>query len=542
MQFNERNIKLLSELQPELWKNFNTPSKLTFPDVNIGFGQNENNVVDNVVIKIGEMIYVDSKGADAEQFMSLVNPKMHTVIVLGLGLGYHVEKFIETYPDKKIIVIEPDKRILSHAMHLKDFESIFKHATLWVDEEIDLVRMKIYEMITHPLARGIQVIPYISLYPNYAGDFFKGMQKMMTDWAVSVNTKRTLVDKWYTNRFANIKKPAASAKVFIDKYKDIPAILVGAGPSLQSQLETLKSLQNKAVIIAASTAVEILNSHGIKPTFAIAIDQDPITSGGLHENLDSDVPLLFDGQVAQNSLSYKGPKYRFCLNVNRYDPIVVPDIPVLESGPSVANVALDFLHKAGCSPILIVGMDLSYTNNKLYCDGTQFNQDVPQTGLMLTNNKGESCSTEPSFLSMKHWFEEYAKRSKPDVYNCTERGLIIDNIPNADLNDMVKDFTKEYDFNVEEPVDTIDYESINKNLITELQDMKSAIKTGQVNQYKSWVLVEEFVQSLIYLEEIRCEDRIKNGMDKGESINIFQNNRQEVISKAIDDLINLLNC
>jgi hypothetical protein len=411
-----------------------------------------------------------------------------------------------------------------------------------MDEPVSLVLSRIYEMITHPLARGIMLMPfYAGVYQDYFNELIAGMKKMMNDCAVMVNTKRCLVDKWYTNRFANARKPSLNGKSLIDAHKGLPGIVVGAGPSLVGQIEKLRELQGKVVMIAASTAMEILHTHGIKPTYAIAIDQDPITSGGLHEKLDSDVPLIFDGQIAQNSLEYKGPKIQMRLNVNQY---VIADLPVFESGPSVANVSVDVLHKMGCSPIILVGMDLSYTDNKLYCNGTQFNQDMIGNNFMkITNNKGEECYTEPSFISMRNWFEEYVNRVKPEVYNCTVRGLDIKGYPNKSLDDFT--FDKNVIVPEFEPLDIGNVESLNSEMTKELLEAKEFIETNKLvkpefQKFKSWILVDEYTQSNIYLAEIRSEARIRDGMDIKESVKIFQEKRIELILEAINRLLELL--
>jgi hypothetical protein len=537
----ERNLKLASEYQVELYKKFQTPdSVLSFPE-QILFGVNENQVVDNVIIKVDEKMMAIGTN-DNETWLQNINASLHTIIVFGLGMGGHIEALIKRYPDKKVIAIEPDKRVLYHAMQIRDFEFIFRNCTVWMDEPADLIRSKIYEMITHPLARGIMLIPFYSaVYQSYFNELTEYMKKVMNDWAVMINTKRCLVDKWYENRFANAKRPSYHGKALIDAHKGMPGIIVGAGPSLKGQLAKLKEIQGKCVMIAASTAVEILHNNGIRPTYAAAIDQDPVTSGGLHEHLDSDVPLIFDGQVAQNSLNYKGPKIQMQLNVNRY---VTTDLPVFESGPSITNVVLDMLHKMGCDPILIVGMDMSYTDNKLYCDGTQFNQDIRETNMLqMQNNKGEMCYTEPSFISMRNWFEEYVARVKPNVFNCTERGLVIKGIPNRSLDEFT--FDREVVMPEFELVDIACVEKINAEMKAELTEIKAFIEANKTlnpafQKYKSWVLIDEYVQAMVYLEEIRSEARIKKGMEPKESAKIFYEKRIETILGAVNKLLELL--
>jgi len=529
-------MKILSEYMPETYKKMQSPeTTLTFAE-QVMFGVNENQVVDNVIVNLdGKMMAVGAP--DSESWLTNVNPDMHTIIVYGLGMGYHIESLIKKYPDKKIIVIEPDKRLFYNAVQIRDFEFIIKNCTILLDEPVELVKAKIYELITHPLARGIMLLPYYGgVYQEYFNVLIDGLKRIMNDWAVMVNTKKCLVDKWYTNRIINARKPSYDGKALIDAHKGLPGIVVGAGPSLQTQLEKLREIQGKAVMIAASTAMEILHSHGIRPTYAIAIDQDPVTSGGLHENLDSDVPLIYDTQIAQNSLNYIGPKIQIQLNVNRY---TTHELPIFESGPSVANVALDVLYKMGCSPILLVGMDLSYTDNKLYCGGTKFNQDIKETNMLqMVNNKGETCFTEPSFVSMRNWYEEYVNRVKPEVFNCTERGLTINAIPNRPLDEFA------FDKDVVMPEFTLLDGAKDDDYKTELLEIKEFIeKNKAVNpafqKYKAWILVDEYVQSDIYTAEIRSEGRIKRGMDIKESIKIYQEQRISLILVAIDKLLAL---
>jgi len=531
----ERNLKLAAEFQPELFKKMqSSESALTFTE-QVMFGLNESQVVDNLVIKSDDkMLTVGTTDNDA--WLQNINAELYTIIVYGLGLGYHIESLIKKYPNKKIIVIEPDKKLFYNAIQIHDFEFIIKNCTIWLDEPTDLIKAKIHELITHPLARGIMLLPFfVNVYQDYFNTLIDGVKRLINDWAVMVNTKKCLVDKWYTNRIINARKPSYNGKALINAHKDLPGIVVGAGPSLETQIEKLREIQGKVVMIAASTAMEILHSHGIKPTYAIAIDQDPVTSGGLHENLDSDVPLIFDTQIAQNSLNYKGKKIQIQLNVNRYTTV---ELPILESGPSVANVAMDALYKMGCKPILLVGMDLSYTDNKLYCNGTKFNQEITETNLLqMTNNKGETCFTEPSFVSMRNWYEEYANRVKLEAYNCTERGLVINAIPNRTLDEFT--FDKDIVIPEFELMDGAkdDYKS-------ELTEIKEFVeKNRSVNpafqKYKAWNLVDEYVQSDIYIAEIRSEGRIRRGMDTKESVRMFQEQRISLILAAIDKLLSL---
>lgn len=534
-----------------------------FPNINVGFGMNENQIADNVVINVDEKLYIAGKKEEAKIWVDNISTTTHTFIVFGLGMGWHIEMLIDKFPESKIFVIEPDKRVLAHAMHLRDMEKVLKHATIWLDESIPMVKGKIHELLTQPLARGVVTIPFYSaVYTEYSSTLYAEVQKMMNDWAVMLNTKRSLVSRWYGNRIKNLQAESVNLASLIGKFKGVPGIIVGAGASLEGQLEKLKSLQGKAVIIAASTAAEILKTHGIKPTFMVAIDQDPVTSGALHENMDGDTPLIWDGQIAQNSLKYKGKKFQMLLNVNRFTNMVLPGLPVIESGPSVANVAMDLLYKFGCDPILIMGLDMSYTKGKLYCDGTKFNKEIKldERMLKIKGVDGEECYTEPSFLAMRNWYEEYINRVKPPVFNCTAKGIPIVGAQNKSLNDDFDDFKFSVDYNLDKMIDDAYYkprtkepnymdlsnvQKINSEIINELDAIKETLEktktiTPQLSKTRAWFVLDEFISTLAYLNEIRLEYKISQGKDKAEVIKEFQEQRNKDTLEQIDILKNLL--
>ena len=54
-----------------------------------------------------------------------------------------------------------------------------------------------------------------------------------------------------------------------EKFKQIPAIIVSAGPSLYYQLDQLKNLNEQAVIIAVDTAYPILKRMGFHLTLFV---------------------------------------------------------------------------------------------------------------------------------------------------------------------------------------------------------------------------------------------------------------------------------
>jgi hypothetical protein len=54
-----------------------------------------------------------------------------------------------------------------------------------------------------------------------------------------------------------------------NKFRNLPCIVVGAGPSLDKNVRFLHRAQNKAVIISCDAALKPLMGHGIVPEFVV---------------------------------------------------------------------------------------------------------------------------------------------------------------------------------------------------------------------------------------------------------------------------------
>ena len=59
---------------------------------------------------------------------------------------------------------------------------------------------------------------------------------------------------------------------FTDQFRDIPFILVGAGPSLDESIEFLREMQDHAIIVASNSPYRKLINSGIKPHLVVTAD------------------------------------------------------------------------------------------------------------------------------------------------------------------------------------------------------------------------------------------------------------------------------
>ncbi len=70
--------------------------------------------------------------------------------------------------------------------------------------------------------------------------------------------------------------PLPESDTCSDRYKNRPAVIVSAGPSLRKNKHLLKGLREQAAIIAVQTTLQPLLEMGVEPHFVTSLDYHEI--------------------------------------------------------------------------------------------------------------------------------------------------------------------------------------------------------------------------------------------------------------------------
>lgn len=142
-------------------------------------------------------------------------------------------------------------------------------------------------------------------------------------------------------------------------FQNIPAIIVGAGASLQKNGHFLQKLKDKALILAGGAALEMLD---VAPHFAASIDPKAPPIPTLN------VPFCYQSRMdPDNFQKIGGEKILFpdssCEAINW-----IHGDEMFDGGWTVGTFLSQIAIHFGCSPIIFVGMDLSYENGRKYAN------------------------------------------------------------------------------------------------------------------------------------------------------------------------------
>ena len=230
--------------------------------------------------------------------------------------------------------------------------------------------------------------------------------------------------------------------------RDIPAIIVAAGPSLNKNIKELKKAKGRAFIIAVDTAIKPLLAEGIIPDmFAIVDGKKPIEL--VEKEEARNIPLLTSISAANSVLSYHTGK-KFFYNegyvyINSMFYRNGESFETVACGGSVATSAFALAFMIGIDTIILVGQDLALTGNKTHADGTfQEKMETIDTShsIMVPGNIEKEVPTRDDFKMYLEWYNQYIKdckeyRKQFKVINATEGGAKIDGTEVMTLKDAI---------------------------------------------------------------------------------------------------------
>ncbi len=184
------------------------------------------------------------------------------------------------------------------------------------------------------------------------------------------------------------------------RFAHTPAIIIGAGASLQENQDFLVSLQDQALLFAGGYALNLLP---FEPHLAGSIDK-----AAPYEQFKRfsywQTPFCIQPRMNSENFSLlHGEILRF--PDTHFSSLQSGDL--FDGGWTVSTFLTAIAAKMGCNPIFFVGMDLCCSKEAKYGDGS----GVPCANLQEARTKeGQDVLTQGDWLLARHWLEDFARR------------------------------------------------------------------------------------------------------------------------------------
>lgn len=437
--------------------------------------------IDSEITRVGDYALVVNKDNHQYRLNSKYNPKEEArkwaeqflikdldavITMFGFGNGVFVRELINKMRDDNLLIIyEPSIEIFLYVLRTYDIEDIIKDNRIYfVIEGLNEFELPI--LLCKTLSWKNMYSNINCLHPGYdklSKDsfvcFMNAIKDNLFNNILTKNTFTLMGMKIIENTFNNLKYIANTNTIWdINDYlpKDIPAIVVAAGPSLNKNVDILKQAKGKSVIFAVDRSYETLKKHNIEPDFIVTLDsRKKLMYCGNQRGFK--VPLLCKFEASPDILDNHDGK-KIIYNCEEFICNIYKNLGKkfynISTGGSVATAAFSICANLGFKRIVLVGQDLAYLDDLTHAgEQTDKNEGEKTINLFVKDIYGNMVKTRHDWYAFLRSYENVIPQLKEtDVIDATEGGAYIKGTRVMKLQDVVNQYCT-MDFNCKNIID-----------------------------------------------------------------------------------------
>jgi hypothetical protein len=300
-------------------------------------------------------------------------PDDNFVLIFGLGAG-QLPRIARAMCKVPVVVYDPDPALLRT---LLEYGPLDLGSVIVVHGAQDLMRVWRDFAVRVTDVRVLSTPGYYGAYPEQVREFVELVPNLLQRSMMSKATLHNRAKVWVQDVIENVGL-LTDAPPFLTlrgRFRGVPAFIVGAGPSLDKNIELLTAAAQKGIVFATNSGAVSLGKRGIEPQVVACLESIDASSKLRDLPFINRAVRAFSLSAAPETLrTGTGPLLPVHELVAQLDgPLEEltgqPGVPV--SG-SVSTMAFSLARALGCSPIVLVGQDLAYTSGRTYATGTGY--------------------------------------------------------------------------------------------------------------------------------------------------------------------------
>lgn len=535
----EKNLEQLAKYDQELADKI-SQCRINESDFELQMAKSEDIIMSYKNVPLHDT--VDPQDEAYKIFRKLsTNKKADINVIFGLGLGYLLERFYISCKGK-IIVYEPNIEILRVTFELVDLSERLKDSKRIVITDTTLKIEKIFETFYFEGA-GVN----LSFLSSYANLFPAEIKQLPDDLGlihgIYLSNYRNLflkIHDWTMCGIENIPEflKHSELEALRGKFKNKPAVLISAGPSLDATIEALKGFEDKVVIFTVGTALKSTVKHGIKADFLTVVEHHDCSSqvngvdvSQMNLILHPATHKKFHNLNVRNAFNYYPNNDFFnkwlCEHINI-------DLDDYSNMGTVSICALFSAMIMGCNPIILLGQDLAYMDGKCY------SKDSPYHDVRCVFNE-ETGKFEIKAEDLDSFISSYASKEFLEMYS-------YEIAKNLALNKF-SEMTKNLYFVKGQNGEMLPTESGYATFVRYFENIARNFghKAKLINSSQGGVLLEGFVHKPLkevlgqYAKESICKEEIIEESIKKHR-NLFKQKGKVLYDEIKSSVVKLKNC
>lgn len=442
-------------------------------------------------------------------------------VIFGLGYYTYISLLHKKYPDNIIVIYEPSVENIIYQFSIFDWTNVLDNDNIMFvcgeDRRRDLALI-LHNLICKTTINPIQYgrIPnYCKIWDEEYTIFFECVKETCRANVINRNTLDVFGQYMATNYLYNLGQffKGSGINNIYDamqkyQYRDYPAVIISAGPSLEKNIDELKKYKNRAFVICVDAALRAAQNHGIEPDLVVSVDPTMGNGDGYIIDIKRDYPFIIhlnsSTKLVQN---IKGRKFYTCNEdfylkdlLEQYEKNLI----ILETGGSVANTAFTFARLMEFKTIILIGQDLAYPNNQFHASGCFEDEGEVDTNdskryFYVESVDGSKVITEENMDKYRLWFQEQiAFYPGLNVIDATEGGALIKGTEIMRLRDALKKVCPKHKMNFRKIIDSADrlfdekqQQKINQEIISSKDKIDEHINYIESNR-KNYQKLKEY--------------------------------------------------
>lgn len=428
----------------------------------------------NLRLRGKEGFYIHSNSDAAAEsrkwFESLPLEEIQVLYVYGVGLGYGfraAKEWLKKNRNRQLVFIDDDLQVVHRLFEVEAGSELLRHPQVHLYFVQDLEDWSEISEIVWNFSRVSHLhISALRSYSKHKNERFLELSHQISYDSAFYNA---YLDEYFgygisyfRNFYSNMLSLHKSylGNHLFGKFKGVPAILCGAGPSLEKNVAQIGALKDKALIFAGGSAVNVLSNAGITPHFGAGIDPNSSQFERLQKHQVLDIPYFYRNRLYYGAFELiRGPRL-YITGGGGYDvaewfeeQLQIEGEPI-DEGYNVVNFCVDIATAMGCNPIIFVGMDLAFTDLQQYAEGVLEDssvemdallagKDINECAVLRSDIDGRPIHTLWKWIAEAKWIGNYAKEHPwVSLVNATEGGIGFPGVPNSPLQQVSKECLK----------------------------------------------------------------------------------------------------
>lgn len=390
----------------------------------------------------------------ANQYGNLIDYSV--MMMLGFGNGEVARELIKQQQDNvQMLYYEPSPHIFLHVMQHYDITDVTEHPRVFLmvaglnDARMDAIMQG---LVSHANYRHciMDALPkYHQIFPEEYDSFEERYRFVVNSVQYNIATMQWFSKEMTSNQIHNMPYfiKGNCGEDYDDVFpKDVPVILVAAGPSLEKNVELLKEAKGKLMIVAVDTALRYLSDRGIRPDLMVTVDPKKPIRLFEREELQ-DVPIAITSCSNSHALEIMQNKKVILVSTDNsyYDKmaqVAGKHMRFLPNGGSVATVAFAMLVNWGFEKIVLIGQDLALGKDKVHAGTDDVDlEKLNGNKIAIEGYYGETVYTTKDYDEYRRWYEVVARTNKDiEIINATEGGAKIKGTTQMSLREVLDQY------------------------------------------------------------------------------------------------------